>query len=103
MSDTKGLIIWILLGVAAAAAVFFSRRIKKQIEEGGIETDGVVSRITDVGGADSIDLRCYVRYTTQEGEEIEGLISNPSRGLEEGQRVRIKYHPKYKMNARIVK
>ena len=31
-----------------------------------------------------------------------GILSNPRADLEEGQPVRIKYHPKYKGNARLV-
>ena len=85
-----------------AAGILVSRRIKSEINENGIETDAVVSRITDDGTPEDIDINVYVRYRTENGEEIEGVLSNPRAGLEEGQQVRIKYHPKYKSNARLV-
>ena len=101
--DTKGILLWV--GLAAVCGVIFpvSRRMKKQIEENGIETTGVISRITDEGGADEIDLRYYARYRTADGEEVEGLLSNPGSDLEAGQQVRIKYHPKYQTNARLLR
>lgn len=85
-----------------AAGILVSRRIKSEINENGIETDAIVSRITDDGTPEDIDINVYVRYRTENGEEIEGILSNPRAGLEEGQQVRIKYHPKYKSNARLV-
>ena len=100
--DTKGVVLWAAVIVIIAVVLVVSRRMKKQIEENGIEVNGVISRITDVG-AEDIDLRYYARYRTAEGEEIEGLLSNPSRDLEVGQPVRVKYHPKYKTNARVVR
>lgn len=85
-----------------AAGILVSRRIKSEINENGIETDAIVSRITDDGTPEDIDINVYVRYRTENGEEIEGILSNPRAGLEEDQQVRIKYHPKYKSNARLV-
>ena len=76
--------------------------MKKQIEENGIETTGVISRIEDAGGSDEIALQYFVRYRTEDGEEVEGLLSNPGSGLAEGQQVRVKYHPKRKTNARLI-
>jgi len=35
-------------------------------------------------------------------DKIEGIISNPADDLKVGQSVRLKYHPKYKMNARLI-
>ncbi|MBE6910652.1 MAG: hypothetical protein E7474_13940 [Ruminococcaceae bacterium] len=101
--DTKGMILWAVLLVICAAVYLASLRMKKQIEEIGIETTGVISRITDVGGPDEIDLRYYARYRTEDGEEVEGILSNSGSDLEEGQQVRLKYHPKYKTNARLVR
>ena len=101
--DTKGILLWAGVLVIIAIVLFLSRRIKKQIEENGIETTGVISRITDEGGPDEIDLRYYARYRTEDGEEVEGLLSNPSKDLEEGQQIRLKYHPKYRNNARLIR
>ena len=99
--DTKGIVLWAGFLVICAVVFILSQRMKKQIEDQGIETGGVISRIEDVG-AEDIDLRYYARYRTQDGEEVEGLLSNPNTGLEVGQQVRIKYHPKHKLNARLV-
>ncbi len=100
--DTKGIILWVGFAVVCAVIWLLSRRMKKQIEENGIETDGVISRIEEVGASDEIDLRYYARYRTQDGEEIEGVLSNPRSDLEVGQQIRLKYHPKYKANARLI-
>ena len=100
--ETKMIVMWASFIIACAAIVLTSKRMKKQIEENGIETTGVVSRIVDTGNADEIDLNYYVTYSTQDGEEVEGILSNPRSDLEMGQKVKIKYHPKYKENARLV-
>ena len=100
--DTKGIILWVGFAVICAVIYLLSRRMKKQIEENGIETDAVISRIEEVGAADEIDLHYYARYRTEDGEEIEGVLSNPRSDLEVGQQVRLKYHPKHKANARLV-
>ena len=98
----KGIIAWMVFLAVIAAGILVSRRIKSEINENGIETDAIVSRSTDDGTPEDIDINVYVRYRTENGEEIEGILSNPRAGLEEGQQVRIKYHPKYKSNARLV-
>ena len=103
MDDVKGILLWIGLLAIFGIIFFVSQRMKKQIEENGIETTGVISRITDVGGSDEVNLQYYARYSTEDGKEIEGLLSNPSNDLQEGQQVCLKYHPKFKNNARIIK
>ena len=102
MNDIKGILLWVGFAVICGIIFFLSRRMKKQIEENGIETTGVISRITDEGGQDEIDRRYYARYRTEDGDEVEGLLSNPRSDLEVGQQVRLKYHPKYKANARLI-
>ena len=102
MENLKGILIWVVFLTIFAAIYLFSRRIKKQTEENGIETTGVISRIVDEGGPDEIEMRYYVTYPLEDGTEMEGLISNPSSSLQVGQRVRLKYHPKLKANARII-
>ena len=101
--DTKGIILWAGLIVICAVICLISRKMKKQIEENGIETIGVISRIKDEGAANEIDLHYYARYRTRGGEEVEALLSNPTSDLTEGQQVRIKYHPKFKTNARLIR
>ena len=100
--DSKSIIIWIIFIAVCAAIIIISKVIKKQTDENGIETTGVISRIEDEGGTDAISFNYYVKYLTEDGEEIEGVISNPTSDLEVGQQVRLKYHPKYKMNARLI-
>ena len=100
--DAKGIIIWAVFIVICAAIYFISRNMKKQIEENGIETTGVISRIEDEGGTEDITFTYYAKYLTEDGEEVEGIISNPVSDLAEGQQVRLKYHPKHKMNARLI-
>ena len=80
----KGIIAWMVFLAVIAAGILVSRRIKSEINENGIETDAVVSRITDDGTPEDIDINVYVRYRTENGEEIEGILSNPRAGLEEG-------------------
>ena len=102
MNDTKGILLWAGLLIICGIIFFLSQRMKKQIEENGIETNGVISRITDEGGPDEIDRRYYAHYRTEDGEEVEGLLSDPRSDLKVGQQVRLKYHPKHKTNARRV-
>ena len=99
---TKGIIMWIVFIVVCGAIYIVSKKMKKETEENGIETTGVISRIEDTGGPEDISLSYYVRYLTEDGEEIEGVLSNPTSDLEVGQQVRLKYHPKYKTNARLI-
>ena len=100
--DNKAIIAWVIFLAVCIGGVLISRRIKNGIDKNGIETDAVVSRITDDGDPEEIDIDVYVRYRIENGEEIEGILSNPRYDLKEGQTVRIKYHPKYKNNARLV-
>lgn len=98
----KGLIMWAVFLIVIVAGMLVSRKLKKSINENGIETDAVVSRVSEDMSQDLSDFTVYVKYRIENGEEVEGIISNPRADLEEGQRVRIKYHPKYKNNARLV-
>ena len=99
----KGILIWAAFLAVFIAGWLFSRKMKKGIEENGIEADAVVSRISEDMTEDQTGFTViYVRFRTQEGEETEASISNPRSGLKEGDQVRIKYHPKFKNNARLV-
>ena len=98
----KGLIMWIVFAAVFIVGVLVSRIIKNGTEKNGIEADAIISRIVDDGTQTDIDINVYVRYHTANGEEAEAILSNPRPGLEAGQRVRIKYHPKMKGNARLV-
>lgn len=97
------MVLWAAFLAVFAAGVLISHRIKKQIENNGIETDAVVSRVVDEGQPPDTDIYVYVRYRADDGEEAEAILSNPASDLEPGQQVRIKYHPKLKTNARLLK
>ena len=98
----KGIIMWAVFLIVIVAGTLVSRMIKKGINENGIETDAVVSRVSEDMSQDLSDFTVYVKYRTEDGEEVEGVVSNPRTDLKEGQHVRIKYHPKYKNNARLM-
>ena len=101
--DARSYIVWAIFAVVCLAIYFVSKRMKKEIDENGIETVGVISRIEDSFEPEDISQDYYAVYRTAEGEEIEGVISNPTSDLVVGQQVRLKYHPKHKMNARIIR
>ena len=88
--DLQGILLWGGFAIICGAIWFFSRRIKKEIEENGILVSGVVSRIVESSGPEDFGEDYYVRYQTKEGEEIEGVLSNPRSDLEVGQKVWIK-------------
>lgn len=98
----KGIIMWIIFLAVIAVGILISRRIRNGIKENGIEADAVVSRIVDAGTQTDIDINVYVRFRTADGRDAEAILSNPRPDLEEGQQVRIKYHPKYNTNARLI-
>ena len=98
----KGIIMWAVFLAVIAAGTLISRRIKKEIEENGIETDATVSRTVDDGTQTDIDINVYMSFIAEDGSEVEAVLSNPRNDLEEGQQVHIKYHPKYKTNAWLV-
>lgn len=98
----KGIIMWAAFLAVILLGMLVSRKMKKETGENGIETDAVVSRISEDMSQDLSDFIVYVKYNTEDGNEIEGVLSNPRTDLKEGQQVRIKYHPKYKNNARLV-
>ena len=88
--DMEGILLWVGLLFITVVIAIVSRRMKRQIEEAGIETAGVVSRIEDVGGADDVTLHCYVKFHTATGEKIESLLFNSRSDLAPGVQVRIK-------------
>ncbi len=104
MDNVKGIIIWAVFLAICGAIWLFSRRIRKRIDEEGIEADGVVSRVSESFDSDTgaVEISVYARYRTEDGEEIEGLLLNAPSSLQEGQRVRVKYHPTLPMNAKVL-
>ena len=80
--DAKSYIVWAIFAVVCLVIYFVSRRMKNEIDENGIETVGVISRIVD---------------------DFEPEDVSHTADLVVGQQVRLKYHPKHKMNARIIR
>ena len=102
MNFDTGTILWIAFLAVFAVGIFISKKISRQIDREGIETTGYISRITDIGDPDEVDIHVYVKYRTEDGEEIEGTVLNPRADLMEGQTVRLLYHPKHKHNAKLI-
>ena len=55
--DTKAIFLWGGFILICAIIYFVSRRMKKETEENGIETIGVISRITNTGDIDPEDMK----------------------------------------------
>lgn len=100
--DAKGIVLWAVFLAVFAAGTLYSKRLKKQISEDGIEVVGTVSRVVDDGSAGEIDVHVYARYRTEDGGEVEGVVSNAPSDLVPGQQVRLRYHPRHRTNARLV-
>ena len=100
--DTRFIVMWAGFLAVFGAGLFFSKHMNKQIKENGIEATGTITRLIDMGDADTIDIQVYAHYLTEDGEEIEGLLVNAPDDLEPGQRICLKYHPKLKQNARFI-
>lgn len=78
------------------------------IRKKGVETEGVISRITEqstVGGDGSIDVTYtyYVIYRTQDGQEVEADLNHAPGRTRVGDVVRIKYLPEKPKHAVLVK
>ena len=99
----KGILLWVGFLALFAIGFILSKVIKKQTDEEGIETTGVISRITDEGNAEEIDIHVYARYETNDGKEVEGILMNAPSDLRPGQKVLIKYHPALKANAKLIR
>ncbi len=104
--NIKGFIVWAIFLTVCAAMMILSRLIRKKIDQNGVEAIGVVSRVEesfdiDDGGS---SISVHVRYRTEDGEEIEGLLLDAPSNLQPGQRVRVKYHPHptLRLNAKLL-
>ena len=68
------------------------------IKKNGIEANAVVSRIkeqesTDSDGFTDTTYIYFVKFRTQDGQDIEARLSNPSGTIKIGDELRIKYLP----------
>ena len=101
--NLKGLIICAAFLAICAALFIVAHRMRKRIDEDGIEASGVISRVDQYSTRNSgVKIRVYARYRTEDGEEMEGLLLDAPSSLQPGQRVRLKYHPTLPMNAKVL-
>lgn len=102
---------YVIIAVAAILVIggfVFNYKRSKKINENGIETDAVVSRIKETEGEDaeghrSVEYTYYVKYQNEAGAVVEAKLGNPPRFLMEGQQLRIKYLPEKPKYALMVK
>ena len=97
--------IWIIVGIVAVVVVIcvISFISTNKIKKNGIEAEAEISKINvtttqtihDEDGTSDIDTTetYFVKYKTQDGEEIEARLLNPKMGLKEGDIIKIKYLP----------
>ncbi len=88
----------VVLTLFVILAIYFKIRKNKKIMDEGLETEGVVSKIEEniIMGADGInnvEVKYYVKFRNNFGEEFEAVLGNPTRDLKEGALLIIKYIP----------
>ena len=92
---------WLIFAVFVAViigGVVYSIIHMNKVKKEGIEADAFVSRIdveesTDSDGMTSTTEKYFVRYTGQDGKQIEARLANPRKGLVMGDRIKVKYLP----------
>ena len=92
---------WLIFAVFVAViigGVVYSIIHMNKVKKEGIEADAFVSRIdveesTDSDGMTSTTEKYIVRYTGQDGKQIEARLANPRKGLVMGDRIKVKYLP----------
>ena len=101
---------YLVIAIIALVVIVAAFNIIKvlTIRKKGVETEGVISRITEqstVGGDGSIDVTYtyYVIYTTQDGQEVEADLNHAPGRTRVGDAVRIKYLPEKPKHAVLVK
>ena len=96
---------WIIVGIIVAIVIIciISFITTNKIKKNGIETEAEISKINvtttqtihDEDGTTDIDTSetYFVKFKTQDGEEIETRLPNPKIGSREGDIIKIKYLP----------
>ncbi len=97
-----------IFAVAVIGGLVYSYLRSKKINENGVETEAVVSRVKEIEREDSdghytTDYEYYVRYQNQNGETVEAKLGNPPRFLTEGTQLRVKYLPEKPKYALMIK
>ena len=101
--ELKGIIIWAVFLAVVIAGILYSRRLRKRIDEQGIEAIGEISRVSVDSSEDGFTQNLYVRYRDQDGREQEAMLLNVDYDIIVGTRVRIRYHEKNKRAAVLVR
>ena len=101
---------YLVIGIIAAVVIVAAYNIIKvlTIRRKGVETEGVISRITEhssVDGDGSLDVTYtyYVVFRTQDGQEVEADLNHAPGRTRVGDRVRIKYLPEKPKHAVLIK
>ena len=105
------MLFYVIGGIVAAAiiaGIIFTIKRNKAIKKDGIEADAVVSRIKETenrqeDGSVDFSYTYYVKYQTKDGQTVEAKLGDGTRGLCEGDSIRIKYlpdKPKYVITAK---
>ena len=84
--------------VGIVGGIIFTIMRTNAIKKNGIEANAVVSRIkeqesTDSDGFTDTTYIYFVKFRTQDGQDIEARLSNPSGTIKIGDELRIKYLP----------
>ena len=93
--------------IALGTGLVFNYKRSQKIQQNGVETDAVVSRVKEIEretseGVHDTAYEYFVRYQSPSGEVVEAKLSNPPRFLAEGTQLRIKYLPEKPKYALIV-
>ena len=84
--------------VGIVGGIIFTIMRTNAIKKNGIEANAVVSRIkeqesTDSDGFTDTTYIYFVKFTTQDGQDIEARLSNPPSKIKVGDSLTIKYLP----------
>lgn len=84
--------------VGIVGGIIFTIMRTNAIKKNGIEAKAVVSRIkeqesTDSDGFTDTTYIYFVKFRTQDGQDVEARLSNPSGTIKIGDELRIKYLP----------
>ncbi|MBQ9823033.1 MAG: hypothetical protein IJM63_00930 [Solobacterium sp.] len=93
LTDYLGIAIAVFVACAFLYAFYYQWKVKRD----GLEATAVITWIEEKESSDEDGVSYYydyhVAYTTQEGKDVEGILSHGKSHLKEGDIIRIKYLP----------
>ena len=93
LTDYLGIAIAVFVAFAFLYAFYYQWKVKRD----GLEATAVITWIEEKESSDEDGVSYYydyhVAYTTQEGKDVEGVLSHGKSHLKEGDIIRIKYLP----------